>query len=101
MPSQYQAVATYSAKASYQAATGYVTTAEYIGDVTHEGVESVTYVLTYIGTEANHKGRVCRSGRSVFCGSLSLDLRWNRSDLRRCWRHAACMPPKGRSESRM
>ena len=32
------------------------TTAEYIGDVTHEGVESVTYVLTYIGTEANHKG---------------------------------------------
>lgn len=56
MPSQYQAVATYSAKASYQAATGYVTTAEYIGDVTHEGVESVTYVLTYIGTEANHKG---------------------------------------------
>ena len=30
MPSQYQAVATYSAKASYQAATGYVTTAEYI-----------------------------------------------------------------------
>lgn len=47
------------------------------------------------------QGRVCRSGRSVFCGSLSLDLRWNRSDLRRCWRHAACMPPKGRSESRM
>ena len=46
MPSQYQAVATYSAKASYQAATGYVTTAEYVGDVTHEGVESVTYVLT-------------------------------------------------------
>ena len=44
------------AKASYQAATGYVTTAEYVGDVTHEGVESVTYVLTYIGTEANHKG---------------------------------------------
>lgn len=101
MPSQYQAVATYSAKASYQAATGYVTTAEYVGDVTHEGVESVTYVLTYIGTEANHKGAAARSGRSVFCGSLSLDLRWNRSDLRRCWRHAACMPPKGRSESRM
>lgn len=32
------------------------TTAEYVGDVTHEGVESVTYVLTYIGTEVNHKG---------------------------------------------
>lgn len=52
MPSSYQAVATYSAKASYQAATGYITTAEYVGDVTHEGIESVTYVLTYLGTEA-------------------------------------------------
>ena len=51
MPSQYQAVATYSAKASYQAATGYVTTAEYTGEITHEGVESVTYVLTYLGTK--------------------------------------------------
>lgn len=51
MPSQYQTVATYSAKASYQAATGYVTTAEYTGEITHEGVESVTYVLTYLGTK--------------------------------------------------
>ena len=66
MPSQYQAVATYSAKASYQAATGYVTTAEYIGDVTHEGVESVTYVLTYIGTEANHKGAAAAQVEAFF-----------------------------------
>ena len=66
MPSQYQAVATYSAKASYQAATGYVTTAEYIGDVTHEGVESVTYVLTYIGTEANHKGAAAAQAEAFF-----------------------------------
>ena len=51
LPSSYQAVATYSAKVSYQAATGYITTAEYTGDVTHEGVESVTYVLTYLGTK--------------------------------------------------
>lgn len=51
MPSSYQAIATYSAKASYQAATGYITTAEYVGDVTHEGIESITYVLTYLGTE--------------------------------------------------
>ena len=51
MPSSYQAVATYSAKATYQAATGYVTTAEYTGEVTHEGVESITYVLTYLGTK--------------------------------------------------
>ena len=52
VPSSYQAVATYSAKATYQAATGYVTTAEYTGEVTHEGVESITYVLTYLGTKA-------------------------------------------------
>ena len=51
MPSSYQAIATYSAKASYNAATGYITTAEYVGDVTHEGIESITYVLTYLGTE--------------------------------------------------
>ena len=51
VPSSYQAVATYSAKAAYQAATGYVTTAEYTGEVTHEGVESITYVLTYLGTK--------------------------------------------------
>lgn len=58
MPSSYQAVATYSARASYQAATGYVTTAEYTGDVTHEGVESVTYVLTYLGTKGGVKGGI-------------------------------------------
>jgi len=56
MPSSYQAIATYSAKASYNAATGYVTTAEYVGDVTHEGVESVTYVLTYLGEPATTDG---------------------------------------------
>ena len=52
MPSSYQAIATYSSKASYNAATGYITTAEYIGDITHEGIESITYVLTYLGDEA-------------------------------------------------
>lgn len=51
MPSSYQAIATYSAKAYYNAATGYITTAEYVGDVTHEGIESITYVLTYLGEE--------------------------------------------------
>lgn len=49
MPSSYQAVATYSTKVSYNAATGYVTTAEYVGEVVHKGIESVTYVLTYLG----------------------------------------------------
>lgn len=51
MPSSYQAIATYSTKVSYQAATGYITTVEYVGDITHEGVESITYVLTYVGEE--------------------------------------------------
>lgn len=51
MPSSYQAVATYTGKTYYSAATGYVTTAEYIGDVTKDRVESVTYRLTYLGTE--------------------------------------------------
>jgi len=51
VPSQYQAVATYSASTSWQAATGYVTTAEYHGEVTSEGIESVTYTVVYTGTE--------------------------------------------------
>lgn len=55
IPSSYQAIATYSAKASYKAATGYITTAEYVGDVTHEGTESITYVLTYLGTELDSR----------------------------------------------
>ena len=51
VPSQYQAVATYSASTSWQAATGYVTTAEYHGEVASEGIESITYTVVYIGTE--------------------------------------------------
>lgn len=50
-PCSYQAVATYSGKSYYKAATGYVTTANYAGEVTHEGVESVTYQVTYLGKE--------------------------------------------------
>ena len=50
-PSSYQAVATYSGRSYYSAATGYVTTANYVGEVTHEGVESVTYRVTYLGEE--------------------------------------------------
>lgn len=51
IPSRYQAVATYSASSSYQAATGYVTTAEYAGEVTAAGIESVTYTVVYTGEE--------------------------------------------------
>ena len=50
-PSSWQAVATYSGKAYYKAADGYITTAEYVGEITRAGVESVTYQLTYLGTE--------------------------------------------------
>lgn len=52
VPSSYQAVATYTGKSYYSAATGYITTAEYVGEITRDGVESVTYTLTYLGTEA-------------------------------------------------
>ncbi len=50
-PSSYQAVATYSGKSYYNAATGYVTTADYVGEISRDGVESVTYRVTYLGTE--------------------------------------------------
>ena len=51
VPAEYQAVATYSASSSYQVATGYVTTAEYTGEVTSSGIESITYVVVYSGSE--------------------------------------------------
>lgn len=47
MPSSYQAIATYSGKAYYKAADGYITTAEYVGEITKEGIESITYRVTY------------------------------------------------------
>lgn len=50
-PSAYQAVATYSAPTSYQVPTGYITTADYKGEVTSEGVDSITYTVVYTGTE--------------------------------------------------
>lgn len=52
MPSSYQAVAIYSGSTAYRAATGYITTAEYTGEVSRTGVESVTYTVTYLGEEA-------------------------------------------------
>ena len=51
VPSQYQAVATYSSRASYQAATGYITTAEYTGQIACSAVDSITYTVTYLGTK--------------------------------------------------
>lgn len=58
IPSSYQAVATYSGKAYYSAATGYVTTADYVGEVSRDGIESTTYVLTYIGVEADPESEI-------------------------------------------
>ena len=49
-PASYQAVATYSGKSYRKVATGYVTSADYVGEVTRNDVESVTYKLTYLGT---------------------------------------------------
>lgn len=60
-PSSYQAVATYSGKSYYKAATGYVTTADYVGEISRDGVGSVTYKVMYLGTE----GGSLRSGESV------------------------------------
>lgn len=53
MPSSYQAVATYSASTSSKVATGYVTTAEYKGEVTASGVDSITYTVVYVGEETS------------------------------------------------
>ena len=53
-PSSYQAVATYSGTSAYRTATGYVTTAQYTGEISREGVESITYYVTYLGTELDN-----------------------------------------------
>lgn len=50
-PSSYQAVATYSGKTYYKAATGYVTTANYVGEISRDDVESITYQVTYSGAK--------------------------------------------------
>ena len=49
---RYQAVAIYAATTSYSGATGYLTTAQYSGQVTNSGVDSVTYTVVYTGQPA-------------------------------------------------
>ena len=51
-PSSFKAIATYSGKAYYNAATGYVSTAEYVGEVSCDEIESVTYTVTYVGDKS-------------------------------------------------
>ncbi len=40
-----------TSKSYYKAATGYVTTADYVGQIFRDGVESVTYQVKYLGTK--------------------------------------------------
>ena len=57
-PASYQAVATYSGKSYHKVATGYITSADYVGGVTRNDVESVTYMVTYLGAEADGAGLI-------------------------------------------
>lgn len=50
VPTSYTATATYTATGSRKVATGYVTTANYVGEVTAEGIQSIEYTVTYLGT---------------------------------------------------
>ncbi len=50
LPTSYTATATYTATGSRKVATGYVTTANYTGEITAEGVQSIRYTVTYLGT---------------------------------------------------
>ena len=59
-------MATYAGRASYRAATGYVTTAKYIGDIVAEGIESVTYTVTYTGTQSSILQRVAAKSTENF-----------------------------------
>lgn len=50
IPTSYTATATYTATGSRSVATGYVTTASYTGEVIAEGIQSIAYTVTYLGT---------------------------------------------------
>ena len=61
-PASYQAVATYSGKSYHRVATGYITSANYVGEVSRNDVESVTYKVTYLGTESGSSTPVPERG---------------------------------------
>ena len=67
-PASYQAVATYSGKSYHKVATGYVTSADYVGEVTRSDVESVTYKVTYLGTEAEGTSLIATRGNVSMAG---------------------------------
>jgi len=49
VPTQFMAIATYSANTSRRVADGYTTTATYSGEVVSSGIASIVYTVTYIG----------------------------------------------------
>ena len=67
-PASYQAVATYSGKSYHKVATGYVTSANYVGEVTRNDVESVTYKVTYLGAEADGAGLIIDRASGLTAG---------------------------------
>ena len=69
-PSSYQAVATYSGKTRYSVATGYITTAEYVGEISRNEVESVTYCLTYLGSEVTENELASEEGKVAMEAAL-------------------------------
>jgi hypothetical protein len=56
VPTSYTATATYSATGSRSVATGYITTAQYTGEITAQGVQSICYTVTYLGTPIEEEG---------------------------------------------
>lgn len=66
LPTSYTATATYSTAGSRQVATGYVTTANYTGEITAEGVQSVRYTVTYLGEPISNPEPVMEAGFSIF-----------------------------------
>ena len=67
-PASYQAVATYSGKSYHKVATGYITSADYVGEVTRNDVESVTYKVTYLGTETETPGIIVDRASGLTAG---------------------------------
>lgn len=65
LPTSYTAIATYTTSGSRKVATGYVTTASYTGEITAEGVQSVRYTVTYLGTPIADSASETEAGTSA------------------------------------
>lgn len=73
IPGTYTATATYSKTLYSKVADSYRVTAEYYGDVQQEGIETVEYTVTYLGTLPQHSflGFTWTDGGSSGSGSQS------------------------------